>query len=109
MKVVFFYITGLIDRHGGLCGVEAQRGDGAAPASHRALPAASQQLPEPLRQHGHGAPRTREAANFRLAPALLADQSQALQQTPTAADWERAGGAERRGERRRRRRRKRRR
>lgn len=63
------------DRNGGLCGVAAQRGDGAAPAAHRALPAASQQLREPIRQHGHGAPRAREAANFRLAPALSTDQS----------------------------------
>lgn len=81
---------------GGLCWAAAtQRGDGAAPAQDRALQAASQQLREPLRPDGTGAPGNGQAANLRAASALSAVQGQAIKQTSAEPTGVRAGGAER--------------
>lgn len=70
---------------GGFCYTATQRGDGEAPPEDRTLPAASQQLREPLRERDAGATGAGEAADLRPAPALPAGQSQAVQQAPAAS------------------------
>lgn len=90
--------------HGGVRGSAAQRGDGAAPPAHRALPAAPQRLRVPLPGRVPGAPGAGAPANLRPAPALPAGQGQAGRQTPAAAPGAAAARApsarRRRGERR---------
>lgn len=71
--------------HGGVRGAAAQRGDGAAPSAHRALPAAPQRLRVPLPGRVPGAPGAGAPANLRPAPALPAGQGQAGRQAPPAA------------------------
>lgn len=71
--------------HGGVRGAAAQRGDGAAPPAHRALPAAPQRLRVPLPGRVPGAPGAGAPANLRPAPALPAGQGQASRQAPAAA------------------------
>lgn len=81
---------------GGLCGAAAQRGDGAAAAAHRALPPASHGLREPLPEPRGGAAGDGAAADLRVAPAVPADQGQAVEQAPAARGSERgARGAQR--------------
>lgn len=70
---------------GGFRYTATQRGDGETPPEDRALPAASQQLREPLRDRDAGAAGDGEAADLCTAPALPANQGQALQQASAAA------------------------
>lgn len=84
----------LID-DGGFRYTAAQRGDGEAPPEDRALPAASQQLREPLRNRDAGAAGVGEAADLCTAPALPANQGQAVQQASAAPAQRRAVRPER--------------
>ncbi len=95
------FINAVLLDDGGFRGAAAQRGDGAAAAADRALPAASHRLWEPLWQHGHGSAGDGETADVRTASALPADQGQAPEQAPAAGGGERGPrGAERHGRRR---------
>lgn len=87
--------------HGGVRGAAAQRGDGAAPPAHRALPAAPQRLRVPLPGRLPGAPGAGAPANLRPAPALPAGQGQAGRQAPAAAPGAAAARAPSAGRRRR--------
>lgn len=69
---------------GGFRYTATQRGDGEAPPEDRALPAASQQLREPLRDRDARAAGDGETADLCAAPALPANQGQAVQQASAA-------------------------